>query len=152
MGINAGFAVLTGDSTYGHVYSHVGWTATTVAGNPAWTNYTMAVAVKPSAWLSESNSVEFRYLDAAHYYAVRFIGGTTIELVCVNGGTTTDLARVTDKYSASWHQVVITASGSSLRVSLDGRTIQAATDPTFSSGAIAFGANSPVEFANVSIS
>jgi hypothetical protein len=150
-GLNAGFAVKSGDGTHGSVYAHTGWTATTVAGSAAWTNYTFSVDVKPSAWLSESDSIDFRYVNADYTYAVRFVGGSVIELVRVDGGTSTVLAKVTNNYSASWHQVVITASGAALTVSMGGTTIMTASDSTFSCGAIGFAANDPVEFADVSV-
>ena len=151
-GLNAGFAVKGGDGTYGNVYAHTGWTATTVAGSTAWTDYTLSVDVRPSAWLSESDTIDFRYLTPNFTYAVRFVGGSVIELVRVNGGTSTELAKVSKSYSASWHQVVIQASGAALSVSLDGTTIMTASDSTFTRGAIAFGANAPVEFADVLVS
>jgi len=151
-GVNAGFAVASGDHAYGKVYAHTGWTATTAAGNNAWTNYVLSVDVRPSAWLSESDTINFRYLSPDFTYAVRFVGGSVIELVRVNGGTCTVLAKVSKNYSASWHQVVITASGAALSVSLDGTTIMTASDSTFTRGAIAFGANAPVEFADVLVS
>lgn len=141
-----------GDGTYGNVYAHTGWTATTVAGSTAWTDYTLSVDVRPSAWLSESDTIDFRYLTPNFTYAVRFVGGSVIELVRVNGGTSTELAKVSKSYSASWHQVVIQASGAALSVSLDGTTIMTASDSTFTRGAIAFGANAPVEFADVLVS
>ena len=139
------------DSPYGHVYAHDGSTATTVGGSVAWTNYTVTVEVRPSAWSSDDDSVDFPYVDGDHHYAVRLLGGSEVELVRADGGSTTELAQVTTHYSSTWQQLSIEANGSSLTVLLDGVTIMTATDSTFPSGAIGFAANDPIDFADVSV-
>jgi len=148
-GTNAGFAVASSDG--GHVYSHSGWTAASWAGCPTWTNYQLSLGIKPSAWLSEVDTVLFRYQSSGSYYGVRFGWGDQIQLTRAQGGLTKVLASVTTSYSASWHQLTIVANGSSLSVAMDGKTILSATDSAFSSGEIGFAANDPVEFATVSV-
>jgi len=150
-GLNAGFAVQSSDGPHSHVYAHNGWAATTVGGSATWTDYAFSVDVKPSAWSSEDDAVDFRYVDGDHHYAVRFVGGGEIDLVSVDGSTTTKLASVAKDYSASWHQLGINAVGSSLTVTLDGTVIMTVTDSTFSAGAIGFDANDPIDFADVSV-
>jgi hypothetical protein len=150
-GTNSVFSVVSHDGPYPHVYAHSGWTGTTVAGSTTWTDYTLSVEVQPSAWGSEDDSVDVRYTDGDHYYGVRFLAGGEIDLVRASGSTTTELARVTDQYSATWHALSITVVGASITVSLDGATLMSAGDPSLSGGGIAFAADDPINFADVSV-
>jgi hypothetical protein len=150
-GANAGFSVAASDSSYGNVYAHDGWTSTTSAGSTAWTNYTLSVAVQPSAWQSEQDCIDVRYVDAADHDAVCFEGGGSIVLLRVAGGSSVDLARVSLAYTSSWYQLSIAAFGSTFTVQLDGQTLMTVSDSAFCHGAIGFDANAPVEFGNVTV-
>jgi hypothetical protein len=150
-GTNAGFIVANGDGGHGHVYSHNGWTARTVAGSTSWSDYTLNVDVRPSAWASEVDTVDFRSASNETYDAVRFVAGAYIDVVRVSNGVTTELARVNTAYSSAWHHLSITAVGSTFNVSLDGVPIMTVTDSSSSHGAIGFDANSPIEYDNVSV-
>jgi hypothetical protein len=150
-GVNAGLSVATGDATHSHVYAHDGWSATTSAGNGAWTNYTLSVAVQPSAWLSEQDCIDVRYVDATDHYAVCFVGGTEMAFLKVAASGTTVLSEVSLDYSSTWHQLSITAAGSTFTVSLNGQELMTVSDSTFCRGAVGFDVNAPVEFDSVSV-
>jgi hypothetical protein len=152
-GANAGFTVASNGQ---HVYRHQGWSATTAAGNTAWTNYSVNVDVKPSAWQSEVNGVDVRYTDAKDFYSVRFIGAREISFGRMGNdgswsGRWTPLASAQIAYGSSWHHVTITASGSHFTVSLDGAPLMSADDATFSHGSIGFDANAPVDYGTISV-
>jgi aryl-phospho-beta-D-glucosidase BglC (GH1 family) len=150
-GVNAGFAVEQTDGPQPRVYAHTGWTATTVGGSTLWSNYTLSLNVRLSAWSSESDSVDVRYVNGDNHYAVRFLGGNVIDLVRVDGGVTTELARVSLAYTAGWHQLQVTAQGASLSVGLDGATILTAQDDAISCGGIGMASNDPFAIADVSV-
>jgi hypothetical protein len=116
-----------------------------------WSNYTLSLNVRLSAWSSESDSVDVRYVNGDNHYAVRFLGGNVIDLVRVDGGVTTELARVSLAYTAGWHQLQVTAQGASLSVGLDGATILTAQDDAISCGGIGMASNDPFAIADVSV-
>ena len=150
-GVNAGLSVVASDSSHGQVYAHSEWTSTTWAGNQAWTDYTLSLQVEPSAWASEEDCVDVRYVDANDHYAACFEGGGWIEFIRVEGGVGVSLAQVTLSYTSGWHQLSIAAVGSTFTVTLDGELIVTAMDATFSHGAIGFDVNAPIAFDDVTV-
>jgi hypothetical protein len=150
-GANAGLTVTASGSSYGHVYTHDGWTATTSAGNSTWANYTLSVKVQPSAWASEEDCVAVRYVDANDHYAFCFVGGSWVGFGKIVNGTVTVLDQVPLAYTSTWHALSIVADGSTFTVTLDGASIMTVTDGTFSHGAIGFDVNAPVSFADVTV-
>jgi hypothetical protein len=150
-GANAGLTVTASGSSYGHVYTHDGWTATTSAGNSTWANYTLSVKVQPSAWASEEDCVAVRYVDGNDHYAFCFVGGSWVGFGKIVNGTVTVLDQVPLAYTSTWHALSIVADGSTFTVTLDGASIMTVTDGTFSHGAIGFDVNAPVSFADVTV-
>jgi hypothetical protein len=155
IGANPGFAV-AGEAGQ-HVYAHNGWTATSSAGNSSWTNYSLDVAVKPSAWQSETDGVDVRYRDAQDFYRVRFTGGNTIVFgrVLNNGtqyGAGADLGAAAFAYAGgAWYELTVIASGNTFTIEVNGKTVLTAVDSSIPSGRIAFDANSPVEYGSVTV-
>jgi hypothetical protein len=140
-----------------HRYSHNGWTATSIAGSSWWTNYSVDVAVRPSAWQSESDGIDIRYQDAQDMYRVRFTGGSAIVFsrVLNNGtqyGAGADLGAVAFSYSGgTWYDLTVIASGSLFTVKVNGVTLLTVADASISAGRIGFDANASVEYGTVTV-
>lgn len=148
-GSNAGFAVASGNG--GHVYGHNGWTATTLAGSTAWSNYTLSVRMLPNNWASEQDGIIFRARDSNNYYALVYNNGTTLTVRKIVAGASSDVASVSFTTSSAWHTFTVAVQGSSITASVDGTVKLTANDSTFSQGEIGLMANSPVQFDNVTV-
>jgi hypothetical protein len=151
-GPNAGWSVQLDGS---NVYAHNGWSSSTSAGNRSWTDYTLSVDVKPSAWQSEVDGVDVRYLDSKDFYSLRFVGASSLVFgkQLDDGsysGVWTQLASVPFAYNgASWYRVVITAVGASFTLSVNGQRLIAVSDSALTHGQIGLDAVAPVEYGNV---
>jgi hypothetical protein len=151
---NAGWAV-TGEAGR-HRYAHNGDSSSTLAGSSTWSNYTLSVDVRPSAWQSESSGIDVRAIDAKDHYTLRFIGGSTLAFSRVVddgswGGSWTKLSSAAFSYSGSVYHVAISAIGDRFTVVIDGEQMLDVRDATIARGGIGFDAHSPIDFASVGV-
>ncbi|HUY10425.1 MAG TPA: LamG-like jellyroll fold domain-containing protein, partial [Candidatus Dormibacteraeota bacterium] len=133
-----------------HVLSHSAWTGHARVGNANWAEYSFSAAVKPSAWASEDDGLMFGWRDGGHY-SLDIVAGNRLVLGKWANGTWTQLASTAYAFSSRWYTLRVDMSGGALTAYVNGVSLLHASDATFTSGAIGFEANSPVQFGDVQV-
>lgn len=107
-------------------------------------------AGSPSNW---KTGVFFRARDTNNLYEVYLTSASLVFKKYVNGAATTLYSDARTISTGGWQTIGVTATGSSLSVSLNGTTVTTQTDASFSSGeaALAVWEGASVDFDDISI-
>ena len=121
----------------------------------AYSDFTLATKFKvnggsPSGWQA---GLLFRAKDLNNLYEVYLTSGSLVFKRILHGTTTTLYSDARSISAGSWQTLSVTATGSSLSVSLNGTTVTTQTDASFSVGEAALAAwnGASVNFDDVSI-
>lgn len=109
------------------------------AGSPSWTDYAVAVDVRPTWLASGYAGVAGRFQGPGDYYLCGIFSGNNLQLWRLRGGTGRSLAatRHMTIEPTRFHTVRLEMRGNQLACSLDGSQVIRATDTTFAGGRVA---------------
>jgi rhamnogalacturonan endolyase len=126
---------------------------TFLTGDPAWTDYTVEVKMKPLSTQLYAG-VAFRYQTNKHHYVFALADGKEARLWVRNPldkayrtQVTREIARKPFTYnSQKYYQLRIENEGPNIRVSIDGKPVLEAKDSELVAGKIALTANTPARY------
>lgn len=145
-GTNSSWTVVANN---GRSVSHSGWTGYLMAGSASWSNYSMSVSIKPSAWASEHDGLMLAVAEGSHY-SLDIVGGNQLVLTRFINGTALQLATTQYTFSQySWYTLTVQATGGTLTVLLNAAPVMQVNDSALTHGGIGLEANDPVAFGNV---
>ncbi|HWA24514.1 MAG TPA: Ig-like domain-containing protein, partial [Lacunisphaera sp.] len=129
--------------------------ARAVAGQPAWADQIVELDLWPRSFGSATGmaGLQFRQVDAKHYYAIALRNGNTLELLRVDGDTVTTLASATTPVTVGTGVGLrLDAVGNSLKVYRDGALVLQAVDDTYAAGTMALATeDAAADFDDVSV-
>ena len=135
-----------------HVVSQTASTAGVVeliAGNPAWTDYTVSVDVKAPAGTAPFG-ITGRYHDFNNTYMLLLRDGTTWQLAKRVAGTFSQLsAGAFSPVAGTWYNLQLTFHGTTITASLNGTVLATVTDSSLASGQIGFRTSNTPAYDNV---
>ncbi|MBB5873559.1 pectate lyase [Allocatelliglobosispora scoriae] len=109
------------------------------AGSATWTDYTVSVRVKPTAFNGSNRFVAVlaRAQSATSYYYLALRSANVVELKKLVGGASTTLASTSVPVSTgTWVTLSLQVAGSSLRGTVNGGSVLTATDTQFATGQV----------------
>lgn len=109
------------------------------AGDAGWTDYTLSVTVKPTAFNGANRFVAVlaRAQSTTSYYYLAARGNSTLELKRLDNGAATTLASVPLSVGTGRsYRLSLRVSGSELTGAVDGRTAVTATDTRYRAGQV----------------
>ncbi|MDG4764702.1 pectate lyase [Solwaraspora sp. WMMD406] len=113
--------------------------ARAVAGDPGWTDYTVAVRVKPTAFNGSDRFVAVlaRVASTTSYYYLALRSSDRVELKRLVGGSSTTLASASLPVdTGTWYTLRLTVAGTTLTGQVDGGPTLTATDTRYVSGGV----------------
>jgi hypothetical protein len=124
------------------------------AGNPTWTDYSVAANVKPGPGSTTLNTsvvaLDGRVQNANSFYSLLVKNGNLWYLGKKVNGTWSTLAYGGTSYNTtSWYSWVLTMTGTTISASINGTTLATVYDSTFSAGYISFKTRNQSEFDNI---
>jgi hypothetical protein len=127
-----------------------------IAGDPLWSDYTVAVRFAPRSYAGQSGIV-FRYRNDRCYYFFG-VNGPKVVLKMVRHGTgfRQPYEKVLDQRECRWKPgeclaARVTVGGNSIRAEISGRAALEARDSTFQEGKIGLTSDIPTRFSRVTV-
>ncbi|MBG0564996.1 pectate lyase family protein [Actinoplanes aureus] len=136
---NGGSWSVVTDGSPAYRQSSTSSNARALAGNTAWTDYTVQARVRPIAYAGADRTagIAARAQSTSQYYALVLTGSGTAQLQRVSGGTATALGTAAvGGTTGAWRVLALRAQGSTLTGYVDGTAVLQATDSAFGSGRI----------------
>ncbi|MFC7528548.1 polysaccharide lyase family 1 protein [Actinoplanes sp. GCM10030250] len=136
---NGGSWAVAADGSPAYRQSSTSSNARALAGNTAWTNYTIQARVRPIAFgaTDRTAGIAARAQSTSQYYALVLTGGGTAQLQRVSGGTAASLGTAAVGGSTGTSRTLaLSVQGSTLTGYVDGLQVLQSTDSSYGSGRI----------------